>query len=115
MKEFVELKLDLTKTTTAVVVRRRGDGREIQQEEKTPLSGFVTQSLKRVRSFAEAEANRNLLKNASSGKPFSVTPEEFKIVFDVFKNAETETMLAFSDMVREQNNGFSVVEYEDSL
>jgi hypothetical protein len=109
------MKLDLTKTTNAVVVRRRENGQEIQREEKTPISKFVTQSLKKVGSFAEAEANRNLIKNINEGKPFDATDTEFKTVFNIFKKTDTETMLIFSDMLKEQNKDFNIVAYEASL
>jgi hypothetical protein len=109
------MKLDLTKTTNAVVVSRRENGQEIQREAKTPISRFVAQALKKVNTFAEAEANRNLLKNINAGKPFEATEAEFKTVFNVFKKTDTETMLIFSDMLKEENKDFDIVAYEAGI
>jgi hypothetical protein len=109
------MKLDLTRTTNAVIVRRRENGQEIQQAESTPISKFVTQALKKAGSFAEAEANRDLIKNIKAGKPFEATDAEFKTVFNIMKKTDTETMLIFADMTREQNEDFDIVAYEAGL
>jgi hypothetical protein len=109
------MKLDLTKTTNAVIIRRRENGQEVQKEEKTPLAKFVQQALKNVGSFANAEANRNLIKKTNEGKAFEATDAEFKTVFNIFRKTDTETMLIFADMLKEQNKDFDIVAYEESL
>ncbi len=106
-------KLDLTKKVIATGFRRdykTGEQTEVVVE--TPLSNFVSQSLKRVRSFSEAEKVRGLIGKVKTGNQIEVTGEEMKVVFEIFKRTETETMLAFADMANALNEGFDIVDYE---
>lgn len=109
------MKVDLTKTVVATFVRRVQDGSEMQVQKETSLSQIATQHLRRVRTFKEAEAVRDLLQKVKLDAEFLTTESEFNILFNIYRSAETETKLVFADMVHELNEDFSIVQYEESL
>ena len=109
-------KLDLTKEVIATGIRRNQMTNENEQVlVKTPLSAFVNQQLNRVGTFEEAEKVRSLITKVETDKVFEVTPEEMKIVLRIFQRSETKTMLAFSDMAKELNKDFDIIQFEKNL
>ena len=108
------IKLDLTREVNALGMRinpqtGKGDG---AVQFTTPLSKYVTDNLMRVHSIKKALDVRDLLDKIKTNAQFNATDEELKVILGIFRNVETENIYVFSDMVKELNPNFDLVEFE---